>query len=131
MFRHKGIALGLTSALAITGCTGGEGRTSKVETLPLIVQAETYAYDPAKAGPKGSGDLGQSSRALTVGEHVLASCLYHDPHDVPGLSDAIKLADTDLVGQLVPLEVFDSGSTTPIPVFNVSSQQIRDKLNLC
>lgn len=132
MVRKRALALGLTSALAFGGCGSKEKLPDarKVNSLPLVVQIATYGYDPKEAGSKGSGELGTSERPLKVGERVVANCIKYRRDDKDGSADYVKLANTDLAGELVPIYTFGE-SNMPEAVFGMKSEELRDRLNPC
>jgi hypothetical protein len=129
----KELISGLLVAGLAVGCSG-ESTPHKADQLKLTVERTTYPYDPAEAGPKGSGDLGQSETPLKLGSHVVADCI-HIPESKNPRAQAIKLAVGEFAGMLVPLQVYPvvNGeiANERVNVFNLSPDEIRDQLDFC
>lgn len=133
------LATGLAIAGIAAGCGeqdrgqgGGTPVTGNQETLTLTVEQEVHPYDPAKAGGKGSGDLGQSETPLYAGNRVVAECVSRAEHDTGGLADAVQIRDGKFAGLLVPLQLSNGASAEKtFPVFDQTPQEIRKNLEAC
>lgn len=138
---RRTLAFGMAAALTFgVGCSDESG-PEKTEGLPipedglhLTVQYQAFPWDPEEAGPKGSGDLGQSEKPLKVGATVVAKCLAHREDDEKGLSDAVVLTGGEFDDQHVALQVYpqlNNQPEGPIPVFDLNPDEIRSKLERC
>jgi len=132
---RRGLVIGVGVASLLAGCK--DSGPEQGESLLLTVNHATPAYDPAEAGSKGSGDLGQSETSLQVGDIVLADCVEHNPDDVSGLADAVRVKDGPYAGQTIPLIFSRPSDENPqataylLPIFDLSADQIREQLEYC
>lgn len=125
---------GLLVASLAFGCSGD----SKPEGLELTATRDTYPYDPAEAGPKGSGDLGQAENPLKAGTIVVAVCVDRPEayqKDSNDKADAIRIKAGEFAGMLVPLQVYPNVDgkigEEPVNVFILSPDEIRGEIDFC
>jgi len=134
--RKKLVTLAGMASLLV-GCKDSHSSPEQGHYLLLQVEQATYAYDPAEAGPRGSGDLGRSETKLRVGDFVLADCVIHHTNDTENLSDAVRVADGVFADQQVPMEIYIPTESNPqatanlVPVFDESADDIRRQLENC
>lgn len=130
----RALISGFLAASMTFGCTSD----GKFESLTLTTDRETYPYDPAEAGPKGSGDLGQTDSPLKAGTKIVAECVSRSgtyQEDEYDKADVIRIKAGEFAGMLVPLQVYPAVegeiAKEPVDVFGLSPNEIRDKLDFC
>jgi hypothetical protein len=137
---RKPAVIGVALAMSVSLGCGEEdpGRsqsavpiTGDSDTLSLVVRENIPTYDPDKAGPKGSGNLGQNPNLLQIGQRVIATCVKRHNHDDRGLADAAKLeGETFEDYPFAPLGVETAGGQ-PLSVFDKPPDEVRTQLPKC